>query len=103
MDAALLDRRQQVEATKHKAPHLFSKAGQFLINLQFMKLSMLPGVLPGSLCLAGIWGSEKIPPLVLCAYGMTLKTLYSTEENKHMRKKLISKAKYPNSTGLKTK
>lgn len=82
-----------METMKYKGAHLFS---QFLINLQFMKLSMLPGVLPGSLCLAGIWGGEKMPPLVHCAYGMTLKTLYSTEENKLMRKKLIPKAKYPN-------
>lgn len=71
-----------MEVTKYKAAHLFFQAGQFLINLQFMKLSMLPGVLPGSLCLAGIWGGEKMPPLVHCAYGTTLKTLYSTEGKK---------------------
>lgn len=93
-----------MEVTKHKAAHLFFQAGQFLINLQFMKLSMLPGVLPGSLCLAGIWGGEKMPPLVHCAYGTTLKTLYSTEgKKKHMKKKLTPKAKHPYSTGLKMK
>lgn len=92
-----------MEAMKYKAPHQFSQAGQLLINLQFMKLSMLPGVLPGSPCLAGIWGGEKIPPLVHGAHGTTLKNLYSTEENKHTRKELISKAKDPNSTRLKTK
>lgn len=86
---------------KYKAAHLSSQEGQFLINQQFMKLSMLPGVLPGSLCLAAIWGGKKMPPLVHCTCGVALKTLYSTEENKHMRKKLITKTKYPNGTGLK--
>lgn len=91
-----------MDVMKYKAAHIFFQAGQFLINLQFMKLSMLPGVLPGRLCLAGIWGGEKMPHLVH-SHGTTLKTHYSTEGKKHMRKKLIPKAKYPNRTELKTK
>lgn len=89
-----------MDVMKYKAAHIFFQAGQFLINLQFMKLSMLPGVLPGRLCLAGIWGGEKMPQLVH-SHGMTLKT--AQRGKKHMRKKLIPKAKYPNRTELKTK
>lgn len=79
-----------MEVMKYKAAHIFFQAGQSLINLQFMKLSMLPGVLPGSLCLAGIWGGEKMPPLVHCAYGTTLKTLYSTEGEKKAHEEEIN-------------
>lgn len=70
-----------MDVMKYKAAHIFFQAGQFLINLQFMKLSMLPGVLPGRLCLAGIWGGEKMPHLVH-SHGTTLKTHYSTEGKK---------------------
>lgn len=75
-DAAMLGRVWQMEVIKYKVAYLYFQAGYFLINLQFIKFSMLPGVLPGSLCWLLSGEVKTVPPLVHCAHGMTTDTGY---------------------------
>lgn len=49
-DAAMLSKRWQLGDVESQGITFIFPSRVFLINLQFMKLSMLSGVLPGSLC-----------------------------------------------------